>query len=160
MILGVTGHRPDKLNNEYDMNGPMSLWISNEIDQTLKDLKPQKCICGMALGVDTIFAINCLFHAIPLIAAIPFKGQEKKWPEKSQEIYNKILSHELVEVVYVNNPGYASWKMQKRNEYIVNNCNILLAIWDGSEGGTGNCIGYATSIKKEILIIDPINCFK
>lgn len=49
------------------------------------------------------------------------------------------------EIVYVSIGKYAAWKMQKRNEWMVNNCDILLAIWDGTNGGTKNCIDYAIS---------------
>ena len=45
--------------------------------------------------------------------------------------------------------------MQKRNEYMVDKCDILLAVWDGSAGGTNNCVKYARKLDKEIIIIDP-----
>jgi uncharacterized phage-like protein YoqJ len=38
--------------------------------------------------------------------------------------------------------------MQKRNEYIVDNSSLLLSLWDGTSGGTKNCLDYAK--KKEI----------
>ena len=155
MKLAVTGHRPDKLGKEYDYEGPYSQYISDQIEFYLDDMKPDLCISGMAIGVDTIFAINSLYKKIPLLAAIPFEGQEKMWPEKSKYIFNKILTHHLTNKVYICEPGYAAWKMQKRNEYMVNNCDYLLAVWDGSKGGTGNCIKYARKCKKKIIIINP-----
>jgi uncharacterized phage-like protein YoqJ len=36
--------------------------------------------------------------------------------------------------------------MQVRNEWMVDHCNDLLAVWDGSDGGTGNCVRYAQRI--------------
>ena len=46
-------------------------------------------------------------------------------------------------------------KMQTRNEWMVNHCDKLIAVWNGSDGGTGNCVNYAKSINKEIIYINP-----
>ena len=40
--------------------------------------------------------------------------------------------------------------MQLRNEAMVNDCDLLLALWNGTSGGTANCIRYANSVKREI----------
>lgn len=47
--------------------------------------------------------------------------------------------------------------MQKRNEWMVDNCDILIAVWDKSPGGTKNCVDYAESKKKQIIYINPKN---
>jgi uncharacterized phage-like protein YoqJ len=154
MIIAVTGHRPDKLGNEYNMKGPISKKIYSRLDDLVAQLKPTKIITGMALGVDMIFANLAINRKIPLIAAIPFVGQEKKWPIESQRIYNRILSYAEQKVI-VSPEGYASWKMQVRNEWMVNRCDILIAVWDGTEGGTYNCVNYAISKEKDIRRINP-----
>jgi len=41
--------------------------------------------------------------------------------------------------------------MQTRNIWMVDNCDLVLALWDGSDGGTGNCIKYANKIGKPIV---------
>lgn len=155
MIIAVTGHRPSKLNQEYDMRGPVSDYISDQFDLCIKKYKPEEGISGMALGVDMLWAISILYHEIPLRAAVPFKGQELAWPEKSQHLYHKILNHKLTTVVYVCEPGYENWKMQKRNEYMVNESTRLIGVWDQTPGGTANCIKYANKVKKQIDFIDP-----
>jgi uncharacterized phage-like protein YoqJ len=155
MIIAVTGHRPDKLGNEYNMDGKYSNFINKEIQKLIDEYKPNKGISGMALGVDTIFAINILYSNIPLIAAIPFEGQESKWIQESKDLYFEILNNPLTEKKYVCEPGYANWKMQRRNEWMVDHCDVLIAVWNGSAGGTCNCIKYAKSQKKEIKYINP-----
>jgi uncharacterized phage-like protein YoqJ len=55
--------------------------------------------------------------------------------------------------LYVSPPNFAVYKMQVRNEWMVNHANILLALWDGSTGGTYNCIQYAMK-KNHIEIIN------
>ena len=38
--------------------------------------------------------------------------------------------------------------------------DILIAVWDGSKGGTANCVRYMKKLGKEIIRIDPSNLFK
>ena len=52
---------------------------------------------------------------------------------------------------------YYPAKMQKRNQYMVNSSDIVIAVWSGSKGGTGNCVNYAKMQKKEIIVINPDN---
>ena len=155
MIVAFTAHRPDKLGG-YNLPNPTYLHVCREIDKILRQLKPEKVISGMALGGDQ-WAANIAFKLkIPVLAAVPFDGQEKKWPEKSQSIYRKLLS-KASEIVVISPPGFTVGKMQRRNKWMVDQCDILIAIWDGSAGGTKNCVEYARTVKKpeEIIFIDP-----
>lgn len=54
MIIAVTGHRPDKLGNEYSMDGPYLKYIAEQFDSIIERCKPKEGISGMALGVDMI----------------------------------------------------------------------------------------------------------
>jgi uncharacterized phage-like protein YoqJ len=155
MIVAVTGHRPNKLGGEYDMKGPLSTSIYNALKEEIEKLDPEKMISGMALGVDMIFANLAVRLHRTLIAAVPFSGQELKWPPQSQKIYNTLLSY-ADEIVIVSPGGYSPAKMQKRNEWMVDNCDVLIAVWDGSPGGTANCRDYARSVGKRIINIDPL----
>lgn len=153
MIVAFTGHRPEKIGG-YKLPNPTYLHVYKEIESTLKKLNPDKVISGMALGVDQIAAYIAYKLKIPFIAAVPFEGQEKAWPFKSQHIY-KILLKNAIETVIVCDGGYAGYKLQKRNEWMVDHCDILIAVWDGTSGGTANCVNYAQSVNKEIIFIDP-----
>lgn len=114
----------------------------------------QEAISGMALGVDQWFAETCIVLGIPFTAAVPCDDQERLWPEESQRHYRELLAK--AHHVRVVSPGpYAAWKMQARNEYMVNECDVLLAVWDGSSGGTANCVRYAEKVGKPVWRIDP-----
>lgn len=85
--------------------------------------------------------------------AIPFKGQELAWQPKNQAYYNRLLN-ECHEIVYVSEPSDFGWvgtKMQKRNKWMVDRCDVLLAMWDGSDGGTANCIRYAYKKRTKVV---------
>jgi len=156
MKVAATGHRPSRLGNEYDYDGPYTAYIRSELHKLLRQLKPNKMISGMALGFDTIFALAALNSDTPLIAAIPFEGQESKWFQKSQELYHNILNDPLTTQEYICEPGYAAWKMHKRDQWMVDECDHLIAVWDGKpKGGTFSTIEYAKKIKRPYTIINP-----
>lgn len=153
MIVAFTGHRPDKLGG-YKLPNPIYNNVCRQIDATLRDLKPEKIITGMALGVDQWAAMIAHKLNIPYLAAIPFENQESKWPEVSQKTF-RLLRKLAAEEVIVSPGAYSIDKMQIRNIWMVDHCDKLIAIWDGTKGGTGNCIEYAKSINKDILYINP-----
>jgi uncharacterized phage-like protein YoqJ len=160
MILGITGHRPPGLGCDYGYNFEDIQYkkILNAITRKLKELKPTQIISGMALGADTYAVQAALQLDIGYIAAIPFEGQENKWPMKAQDYYCHLL-READDVVIVSSGGYSPDKMNIRNRWIVNNSNGLLAIWNGSTGsGTYNCIDYArTNYHEDKYPIEVIN---
>lgn len=146
MIVCATGHRLNKL-------GGYGLPIKNKLERlalTWLDLhKPDKVISGMALGWDQAFAQAAIKLNIPLVAAIPFTGQEQAWPDSSQKEWKRLVDA-AYEIVIVSEGGYAAWKMQKRNEWMVDQSDMVLALWDGSSGGTCNCIKYANKVSRPI----------
>lgn len=46
--------------------------------------------------------------------------------------------------------------MMKRNKYMVDNSDYVIAVWSGKPGGTGNTVRYAIKSRKEVYYIDPI----
>lgn len=157
ITVAFTGHRPDKLPNKetgYNLPNPTYIHICQQLEKHLLELNPDKAITGMALGVDSYAANVCIKLGIPFIAAIPFIGQEKIWPEKSKKAYYALLN-KACEKVIVSSGGYSAHKLQLRNEWMVDHSDILIAVWDKSSGGTANCINYALSKNKKIIYIDP-----
>jgi uncharacterized phage-like protein YoqJ len=155
-IIAVTGHRPDKLSREYDMKGPCSLYVARELRRVLDEEKPDQIVTGMALGVDMIFAGVGIQAGIKVLAAVPFIGQESRWPQSSQDLYRRILDHPLVETHVVFPGGYEKWKLLQRNVWMVDRSNKLIAVWNGDTwGGTYHCLTYAKSQGREVIRIDP-----
>lgn len=171
MKIAITGHRPNKLGNDYDLSSILMQRINMAILSTLineceLDLSGEgeevkfpnlTLITGMALGIDTLFANIAIANKIPFIAAIPFHGQQLVWPQKSIQIYADIIANPLCTVKVISPGGYSAKKMQIRNEWMVDNCDLLIAVWDESPGGTANCVKYAKSKNKKIIYINPNN---
>ncbi|MFS0841191.1 SLOG family protein [Paenibacillus sp. 1P03SA] len=158
-----TGHRPSKLGG-YNENNPVMQYVKRElaakIDAAIAN-GHKTFISGMALGVDTVAAEIVLARrstgsSIRLIAAIPFSGQENRWNEESRVHWANIVQA-ADGVFYVNAPGYAAWKMQTRNEWMVDRSSLVIAVWDGTSGGTGNCVKYARKAihRPTITTINP-----
>lgn len=160
-ILGITGHRPKKLYG-YDNNHPGNLFVIHAIGDFLKENKPDKVISGMALGVDQWSAQWCIKLNIPFIAALPVKEQERLWSPNTQKLHKWLLNKasECVVVTNENELTDINTAMEKRNHYIVDNCNLILAVFGGYAGGTRNCLKYAKSKGKYISIINPGDYFK
>ena len=77
MQVSFTGHRPHKLGGEYNYKGPYTEYILKRVEEELVKLKPALVISGMAIGTDQIAALQAIIMQIPVLAAIPFEGQEK-----------------------------------------------------------------------------------
>lgn len=151
LIIAGTGHRPDKLGG---YSAQVSVRLFDLAVATLKHYKPDKIISGGALGWDTAIAMASIELNIPLVLATPFKGQEVKWYFQDKLKYKRILK--LADaVVTVSQGGYSAKKMQIRNQWMVDNSNVILALWDGSKGGTANCVNYAQ--KRNVKIINVWN---
>lgn len=157
--VGVTGHRPDKLWG-YDTDNPNYERLRRYFRQMLMELNCGTAHTGMAIGTDIEFAKavlemkDYLHKPIELVAHIPCDNQQCKWPRDTQLDYEYILSR-CSEVTIVSPGPYAPWKMQKRNEHLVNSVDHLIAVYDGSAGGTGNCVGYARNTSVILHIVTP-----
>lgn len=159
IVLGVTGHRPDKLGGWKYYRPVGQQRLCDLVDAYVRALKTQKdievteIVTGMAPGFDTGAALAAICLAIPFIAAVPFEGQHDNWKDSDQEMYFELLS-QAKSVIYVSPPGYTAEKMLIRNRWIVDNSDRLCALWNsagtGNYSGTGHCVRYADSQHKTI----------
>lgn len=145
MILGFTGHRPASLPGNYSDHTNRALLST--ADFILAQYKPEKVISGMALGWDTAVAQCAINRGISLIAAIPFESQSYRWRKPSQEKYQKLLN-KASEVEIISSGNYSLRAMQLRNQWIVNHCDRLMALWHQGNSGTENCVDYALALDR------------
>lgn len=158
-----TGHRPNKLYG-YNKSEFKNIAIRNAIKDAIKLLyikhNIRNFISGMALGVDQwaaeiVLELKEAYPDIKLIAAIPCRDHSSKWPQKSRDEYNNILDKCDYRVM-VNKMRYFPQCMQIRNEWMVDRSIGQIAVWDGTSGGTGNCIKYADFVQKtKRITINP-----
>lgn len=146
LVISATGHRPNKLGGYGD---DVYQRLVKLAEQYIEEVKPTDIISGMALGWDQAWAHAGINLGVKVHAAIPFSGQESQWPAKSQAHFNWLF-YQCSGQVVVCDGGYSSYKMQVRNEWMVDHCHRICALWDGSKGGTDNCIKYAQNKNKPI----------
>lgn len=146
MIICGTGHRPDKLGGygedvKESLNTVAMEWLTKH--------KVDRIISGGALGWDQALAMAAWDLGIPYTMALPFLAFDSKWPQRSRDYLTRLIN-DAHDVVYVCDPGYAPWKMQERNKWMVDNSDSVLALWNGTLGGTANCIKYAEKVGKPV----------
>lgn len=148
---GFTGHR------NLGGFGPsvMQQWVKREVGKFFQRVRPMEVFIGMALGADLIAAEECVRLKIPFIAVLPYIGQERAWGAAQQNWYQSVLKHARGTMV-VSAGGHTNAKLHRRNHVIVDRCEKLLAVWDGREGGTAQCIDYAQENERDITVLDPV----
>jgi len=155
-MIAFTGHRPQKLGG-FKPN-PIQDWVKQELRFVIENaVKSGRLdfMSGMALGVDQWAAELILELGGNLHCAIPFPSQHLAWPFPSQQHYYAILE-KASSIFEVNPDPYTPEKMNIRNRYMVDHADALVAVWDGTDGGTANCVEYAQRQNKSIYRINPL----
>lgn len=159
--IGVTGHRPNKLGG-YDDYNPLRIKIRKVMKDHILFYRSQisdiqlEGYSGMVLGVDQDWAQVCLELNVPLIAVVPFRGQENAWPTSSRLKYERIISQAREIIITEDTSIFKDMRthsavsklLQHRNEVLADSIDELLAFWDGTSGGTANCVKYWQSNPK------------
>jgi len=159
MVVAVTGHRPDKLYG-YDMTDIRYRFLVSKVKEYLKSVHCTEAITGMALGADLIFAQAVLELKeegidVKLTCAIPCLNHKAKWiPSRWTGKYDEVQKR-ADNVIIISERLYDNTVMQIRNKWMVDRCDKILAIFNGSSGGTKNCVDYAREKGKPIDILNP-----
>lgn len=172
--ITFTGHRPNKLYG-YNLKHPKYLELNKLLESMLEEkIKDgyDTFITGGALGFDTVAFLSVKnlkkkYPHIKNIMAIPFKNQYIKWNEYDRRLYATMKTI-ADEIVYVDTLDYYkrtntvegefhSNKLKIRNEYMIDNSDFLIALWDGDyKSGTGHCVNYAKKkLSQDIIVIEP-----
>lgn len=152
-----TGHRPQKLPWKYNENDIRCIEFKEKLSAVITAVHESGIthfICGMALGCDmycaeAVIELKKQHSDITLEAAVPYDGQESKWSESNRQRYRSILMH--CDKTTLIQDSYTPGCMMRRNRYMVDSSNVLIACYDGKSGGTWNTIEYAMKLDKEVI---------
>lgn len=122
-------------------------YLSNKLDLIEWRNRPASnapiAISGVALGIDQDFCGVCVELGVPFVAFIPFVGQDSRWPAASREVYRKVLDA-AAGVRVVSQPPATDEAARRaaldRNAAMAEICDELIAVWDGSQGGTSHMV--------------------
>ena len=157
VVLAFAGHRPEKLPWGNDETDPRCAALKLQIREAVSRASQQghtTFLCGMARGCDFWFAEAVLKQkqqnpALRLEAYLPCPTQPDRWPEEDKARYEHLLKE--CDAVYMVEPAYSEGCMLRRNQAMVNRCDRLLTVWDGSRGGTASAIRYAREQGREVI---------
>ena len=90
---------------------------------------------------------------ITLECAIPCETQANRWSEGWRNRYFDIIYRS--DDAQTLQTHYTSDCMMMRNKYMVDNSDVVIAVWNGKKSGTGNTVDYALKNGKKVIIIDP-----
>ena len=161
-----TGHRPRRLPFGFNENDIRCKLLKDNIRSNIMSLIENKevvnFISGMALGIDMyaaeiVLELKEYYPFITLEAAIPCENQSAKWISSSVKRYNDILKK--TDKITILQKEYTPTCMQKRNKYMVDNCDYLIAVYNGKPGGTRNTLNYAERVGKEVILINPTTMY-
>lgn len=139
VTLSFTGHRPEKLKDV-----PAITKMYERLLTKWSDKYDLAIVVGGARGIDSIVGLVAAKMGLPVTLALPFVGCN---PTDN----NILMKYKGVTVVHVSEKPYTdNSQYQKRNMWMVDHSDILIAYWDGSNGGTANCVRYAEKIRKPI----------
>lgn len=113
---------------------------------------------GMAMGFDlyaaeTVLSLQKKYKNIKLIACIPCYNQEKNFSSADKKRYTKILKKVDEQVLVSEN--YYNGCMQKRDIYMADRADILIAYLKKDTGGTAFTVKYFQKkypLKEKIFI--------
>lgn len=156
----VSGHRPNGLPWRYNEKDVRCLKVKNILKAKFEKaitLGYVYFICGMALGIDLIsgeliLELRKKYKNIKLECAIPCINQNKYWADEYTVRYNNVLN-KADKITMVSNKPYFDGCMQLRNKYMVDNSNLLIAVFNNNPSGTKNTIEYATKKQTNLEII-------
>lgn len=118
--------------------------------------------CGMARGVDIMAAQIVLGLRelkpelnLKLIAVCPHAEQASLWNAKDRQMYQVLLS--MANEVVTIEPSYTPSCFHRRNRFMVDRCDYVIAGFDGvTKGGTASTVNYAKRRGKRILMVPPV----
>lgn len=160
--VAFTGHRPQKLPFGFDEDDPRCVDFKHRLRNAIEVLITEgytHFISGGALGMDlyaaeAVLSLRKEHPEITLEIAIPYDNQAGKWSQPLRERAESI--REDADVLTWIAHDYSKGCLFARNHYMVANCSVLLACFDGHPGGTAQTIETARRMGRFITIVPPI----
>ncbi len=157
-----TGYRPMKMPFGYDEESPLALDFRRRLRETIEVLILmgfRHMISGGAQGMDIMAAEIVLsfkkeFSDLTLEMAVPYEKQAASWSEDYRARWQRCIDE--ADMVTIVSHEYTKQCLFARNRYMVQQADLLLACYDGKEGGTKMTVDYAKRSGCRVCIIPPI----
>lgn len=163
-----TGYRPHRF--AFSPEGLRPEQVQEALGEQIRRLYQEgfrTFITGMSAGVDLwaaaeVLALRQVCPDVRLVAAVPFAGQESRWPMALQREYRRVLAAcQQVETLFNGKEAAAdpSACYRQRNRWMVDRADTVLAVCEldvaDSRTGTAATVRYARQKQRRILFIHP-----
>ncbi len=134
--------------------------VAAEITTALKSSGDELVgLSSLAVGADQVFAYAILSAGAELHAVIPSEGYEVIFTtDEAAKSYKALLSL-AAHSTTLNFPVPSEDAYLAAGRYIVDHCDVLLAVWDGQaaagKGGTADVVNYARERGVDARVIWP-----
>lgn len=169
--LGVTGHR--WLDDEPRLQAGVRQ-VLTRLDEKLKTLKHTKhtfiIVSPLAEGADRLVAEEVLAWQVvegvdkpSLEVVLPLPEEDYLQDFQSQESKDEFrtLLARAKSVQVLNGATTRTEAYEQVGQYVVDNCDVLIAIWDekpaAGQGGTGEIVDYARNVGRFTFVINSEN---
>ena len=157
-----TGYRPAKMPFGYDEADPRCVEFKALLRATIEALIAEDYahfISGGALGMDMFAAESVLelkekYPWVILEMVSPFDAQAARWNDEYRMRHDRLFAS--ADIVTATGHEYTKACMFRRNRYMVDNADLLLAAYDGQPGGTAMTCEYAREMGVPIRLIMPL----
>jgi len=151
-IIAITGHR------DMIITKILQVKIKKFIDKAAKQYEEVVLLSALAEGADSVVAKIFIdrqeqYRHLKLEVPLPFVLEEytNHYSMLEKQNFSTLIGHASS---YYIIPKRLDNPYKNLGEYLVNNADILLALWDGVDngktGGTADVVAYAKSQKKPI----------
>ena len=157
-----TGYRPQKMpwgfNEEASACRAFKARLKEQIEQLIGEGYAH-FISGGAMGMDTwaaeaVLELKERYPWILLEMVSPFDGQASRWDAGYQQRHDRL--YELADITTATGHAYTKGCMFRRNRYLVDNSDVLLAAYDGQAGGTAMTCEYARQNGVQVMELPPL----
>ena len=152
--VGITGQR--------DLSKFDSERLKNRICSELLSLKHKHdvniMLNSIAKGADQLCAEIGIALGYELVCPLPFDDYRGDFAGNDLTVYDKLIS-ESKSVIMVSNIKNKDDAYLAAGKYVVDNCDVLIAIWDRAQQtsicGTMAIMNYAKEKQKKVIVISP-----
>ena len=153
ITIAITGHR------DLIINPKLTHQISELFDKLINEYETLTLLSALAIGADQLVAKIFLekqkkHKNLHLLVPIPFSLERYKEDFTNNELtkFSAVLN---AADNYFKVPQLCENAYESLGIYLVNETNILLALWNGTfnhkKGGTGDVVAYAKQERKELI---------
>jgi hypothetical protein len=116
-----------------------------------------EALSSLAVGADQLFADTALACGAELTVVIPSADYEEGFTAPGELALYQDLKGRATREVRLSFPHSTDEAYYAAGAYIADNCDRLLAVWDGLParglGGTGDIVRYARDLGKPVTVI-------